>query len=71
MAILIRGVTYDTMKEACVRLDLSRATILRYLEDGFFTPPPRHSRGRGKRDRYFTDEWYAVNEAKLRQARGN
>jgi hypothetical protein len=65
VSILIRGTSHDTMKEACTRLEISRLTLLRSIENGFFTEPPRHRRGIGEEIRYFPEEWYAVNEPKL------
>lgn len=65
MAVNIKGQTYDTMKEACARLGISRATMLRYLDEGFFTEPRRHPQGRGKQIRIFDESWYATNEPKL------
>jgi len=65
MTIKIRGVTYDTMKEACDRLKISRQTMLRYLADGYFSPPKTHRQGRQKIVRYFDDDWYGPNETKL------
>lgn len=65
MPILISGETFDTMKEACERLQISRATMLRYLAEGFFSSPKRHKQGRNKLIRYFDDEWYRANEPKL------
>lgn len=69
MPVTVAGQSYDSMKEACQRVGISRQTLLRYIADGFFTPPPRHKQGKNKTVRYFTEEWYAVNEAVLREAR--
>ena len=53
------------MKEACARLDIARQTMLRYIKEGYFTEPPCKKQGKGKAVRYFTEDWYAVNEARL------
>lgn len=65
MAIDIKGVLFDTMKEACERLEISRPTMLRYLEEGFFTQPRRHRQGKGKLVRLFDEDWYKENQPKL------
>jgi predicted site-specific integrase-resolvase len=65
MTIKVKGNTFDTMAQACDRLGISRQTMLRYLEDGFFTEPKRHRQGRDKFVRYFDREWYELNESKL------
>ncbi len=57
------------MKEACLRLGISRATMLRYLKDGFFIQPKTHPQGKGKAVRYFDAAWYADSEKKLSEAR--
>ena len=44
--------------------------MLRYIADGFFTKPPEHPQGRGKKVRYFPDEWYVRNMAALEESRG-
>jgi len=69
MSISVRGKEYDTMGDACRRLDISRSSMLRYISDGFFTEPPELKQGRGKTIRYFTEEWYNVNGAKLKKSR--
>jgi predicted site-specific integrase-resolvase len=66
MSIKINGVAQDGMKEACERLGISRATVLRYLKEGYFSKPKRHRQGRGKTVRYFDAAWYQINEKKLR-----
>jgi len=63
--ITINKERFDTMKEAGDRLGISRQTLLRYLEDGFFTQPPRQKQGRSKYTRYFPESWYATNQPKL------
>lgn len=68
MSIRIKDVEYDTMSEACERLEISRSTMLRYLSDEFFTQPPYIKQGRGKKIRYFTKDWYAINGDRLRRA---
>jgi predicted site-specific integrase-resolvase len=69
MTLTIKGKVFDTMKEACERLEISRPTMLRYLADGYFSPAKRHRQGRGKEIRYFDSDWYAQNEPKLIAAR--
>jgi predicted site-specific integrase-resolvase len=69
VVVSVRGVQFDTMKQACERLGISRMTMLRYLGDGFFTSPDIHRQGKGKKVRVFSDEWYSVNEPQLRSAR--
>jgi hypothetical protein len=69
MAVIIKGRTFDTMKEACNRLEISRPSMLRYLDQEFFTPPKIHRQGKGKAVRYFDDEWYTHNEPILARAR--
>lgn len=70
MTIKVRGgQAFDTMKEACERLGISRPTMLRYLKEGFFAPPKIQPQGRGKDVRYFDDAWYADSEQRLADAR--
>jgi hypothetical protein len=71
MSISVRGKEYDTMGDACRRLEISRSSMLRYIDDGFFTKPPVIRQGRGKTLRYFTEEWYGVNAPKLNKSTGN
>ena len=66
MALKVNGQKFDTMKEACARLDISRTTMLTYLKEGFFEEPPTKKQGRGKIVRYFPEEWYEANEPKLK-----
>lgn len=70
MSIKIRGIEFDTMTEAERRLGISRSTLLRYIAEGFFTKPKIHPQGRKKRVRYFDEDWYRVNERRLRSERG-
>ena len=69
MPMKVADRSFDTMKDACQRLQISRPTMLRYLQEGFLTEPKRHRQGRGKKVRYFDDAWYAINEERLRAAR--
>lgn len=70
MSISINGQQFDTTAEACSRLRLSRKTLIKYIDDGLFTQPDRHLQGTKQNVRYFTNEWYAINEPVLRQQRG-
>jgi predicted site-specific integrase-resolvase len=65
MTIKIKGLEFDTMKEACERLSISRPTLIKYIDENFFTPPKIHKQGRSKRIRIFDDAWYRENEPKL------
>lgn len=65
MAIRIKNQDYDMVGEACDRLGISRPTLLKYIQEGFFSDPPRHRQGRDKSVRYFPEQWYAENEPKL------
>ncbi len=67
----IDGLEVDTMKEACARLKISRATMLRYLADGFFSKPRLHKQGRDKKVRVFDEGWYGSNERKLKESQGD
>ncbi len=70
MTLIVDGKPFDTMKEACARIGISRQTFLRYLAEGFFTEPRKQRQGRGKQVRIFDEGWYAINEAALKTARG-
>lgn len=69
MSISVRGQEYDTMGDACRRLDISRSSMLRYIGEGFFTEPSELRQGRGKTIRYFTEDWYNVNGERLEKSR--
>ena len=69
MPIDINGDRFDTMGEACARLDLGRQTMLRFIKEGFFTEPSYKKQGKGKAVRYFTASWYEINEKKLKESR--
>jgi len=68
MSINVNGIKADGIIEACKRLRISRASLLRYIDSGFFTQPKRHLLGRTIRARYFDEAWYRVNERRLREA---
>ena len=70
MPITISEKKFDTMKEACARLDIARQTMLRYITEGYFSEPPCKKQGKGKAVRYFPEEWYTINEMKLNNDRG-
>ncbi len=66
MPIVVNGSKFDTMSEACHRLGISRQTMLRCLKDAFFTEPKLHRQGREKMVRYFDNDWYTMNEPRLK-----
>ena len=66
MALQLKGKTYDTMKEACARLGISRGTLLTYFKEGILSDPPTVQKGR-THFRYFPEEWYQENEPKMKE----
>lgn len=65
MSIKVNTETFDTMKEACERLQIARNTLLSYVRDGIVSEPPTVRRGK-TRYRYFTEDWYQENEPKIK-----
>jgi len=69
MTIKINGIAHDGMQEASKRLGISRATLKRYIDNGFFTQPKWHRQGVKQKVRYFDEAWYRINEKKLKAER--
>jgi len=65
MPVKVKDRNEDGMKEATVRLDISRNTLLSYIKEGIVTSPPTVKRGK-THYRYFPAEWYSENEQKVR-----
>jgi predicted site-specific integrase-resolvase len=65
--VKVGGQTFDSMKEACDKLDISRNTLLSYIADGTVSEPPTVKRGKTKY-RYFPKEWYDDNLHKVTSA---
>jgi hypothetical protein len=55
------------MGEACRRLEISRSSMLRYIQEGFFTNPSEHKQRRGKAVRYLTEDCYLHNAPKIKK----
>jgi hypothetical protein len=69
MTLRIDGHVFDTMAEAAKRLRISRATLRRYIDDGFLSEPRRHLLGTKQEVRVFDAAWYGVNEPRMEAAR--
>ena len=67
MVVKVGEKTFDSMKEACTKLDISRNTLLSYIADGTVSNPPTVSRGKTKY-RYFPKSWYDENLGKVTSA---
>lgn len=67
MPVKVEENVYDTVKEACARLKISRNTLLSYIREGIVDEPPTVKRGKTKY-RYFPESWYQLNEPKVRAA---
>ena len=65
MPVKVDDKAYDTMKEACQRLQISRNTLLSYLKEGIVSEAPTVKKGM-TRYRYFPEAWYEENEPKVR-----
>lgn len=64
MSIRVKNTEYDTVNDACRRLDISRNTLLSYISQGLIPSPPTARKGRTLY-RYFPEEWYVQAYKKL------
>lgn len=65
MSVKVKGEAFDTVADACERMDISRNTLLSYIKQGLVSSPPTVRKGQTDY-RYFTEEWYAENMPKIR-----
>lgn len=64
MTVKVNGSDFDTVGDACRRLDISRNTLLDYIKKGIVSEPPTVRKGRTDY-RYFPETWYTDNKPKI------